>query len=59
MVEIVNLRKIRKAKVRAAAADEAAANRARHGRTLAERERDRMEQAQARRTLDGAKKDPP
>ncbi len=58
MVEIINLRKIRKAKDRAEQADTAAENRARHGRTLAERERDRAAAEQVRRALDGAKTDP-
>ena len=58
MVEIINLRKVRKAKDRAEKADTAAENRARHGRTLAERERDRAEAEAARRVLDGAKTDP-
>ncbi len=57
MGEIVNLRKARKAKLRAEAAEAAAVNRARHGRTLAERERERMEAEQARRVLDGAERE--
>lgn len=52
MAEIVNLRRARKAKLRQAASAEAAANRARHGRTAAERERERMLAEQARRLLD-------
>ena len=59
MGEIVNLRKARKAKARADAAIAAAGNRARHGRTAAERERDALEAEQARRALDGAKQDQP
>ena len=55
MVEIVNLRKHRKAKQRAEQASEAAENRIRHGRTLAERDRDRETAEQARRTLDAKK----
>ena len=58
MVEIINLRKVRKAKDRAGQADTAAENRARHGRTLAERERDRAAAEQARRALDNAKTGP-
>jgi hypothetical protein len=58
MGEIVNLRQVRKDKARIEKSAEAAANRARHGRTLAERERDRLEEERARRTLDGAKHDP-
>jgi hypothetical protein len=55
MGEIVNLRKARKAQARLKAASEAAANRARYGRTAEERERERLEAEQARRRLDGAK----
>ncbi len=57
MGEIVNLRKARKAKARAEAAETAAENRARHGRTLAERARERKETEQAKRSLDGAKQE--
>ncbi len=57
MGEIVNLRKVRKAKARSQAAEAAAENRTRHGRTAAERARDALEAEQARRTLDGAKHD--
>ena len=55
MGEIINLRKARKAQARSADAAGAAENRARHGRTASERERERLEAEQARRTLDGAK----
>ena len=55
MGEVVNLRKVRKAKAREQASDAAAANRVRTGRTAAEREAARSLQAQARRILDGAK----
>ena len=54
MVEIINLRKARKDKLRTEKASDAAENRARHGRTRAERERERAEAEQARRVLDGA-----
>ena len=57
MCEIVNLRKVRKAKARKDAAEAAAENRTRHGRNAAERARDTLEAEQARRTLDGAKHD--
>jgi hypothetical protein len=57
MGEIVNLRKARKAQARLKAAAQAAGNRARHGRTAEERERERLEAEQARRRLDGAKQD--
>ena len=55
MAEIVNLRHARKRKVRAGQAAIAATNRALHGRTAAERERDRQEADRARRLLDGAR----
>ena len=58
MGEIVNLRKARKAKAKAEAAADAAANRALHGRSQAERDRQRLEEEQARRKLDGAKQEP-
>ena len=54
MGEIINLRKARKSKARAAETAEAAANRARFGRTLAERDRDRRETEKSARELDGA-----
>ncbi|MBB2204536.1 DUF4169 family protein [Gluconacetobacter takamatsuzukensis] len=54
MAEIVNLRQARKRRARADQAAVAAANRALHGRTAAERDRDRQEAERARRTLDGA-----
>ena len=57
VAEIINLRKLRKAKRRAESAAAAATNRVLHGRTTAERERQRLEQAQARQRLDGAKTD--
>ena len=57
MVEIINLRKARKGKVRAEKATEAAENRARHGRTRAERDREDAEAEQVRRVLDGAQLD--
>ena len=54
MVEIINLRKARKDKLRAGQADKAAETRVRHGRTASQRERDRLEAEQAARKLDGA-----
>ncbi len=59
MGEIVNLRRARRQRARTAAEAEAQANRARHGRTRAEREAERLEQVRARRALDGARKDEP
>ena len=54
MAEIVNLRLARKARDRNRAADQAAANRAKHGRTSAERKQQEMEQRRHDRTLAGA-----
>ena len=55
MAEIVNLNRARKARARTEAAASAAANRAKHGRTAAERERDERSEARRRALLDGAK----
>ena len=57
MAEIVNLNRARKAKARAEAEATAAANRAKHGRTAAEREREGLIEARRRALLDGAKLD--
>lgn len=57
MAEIVNLNRLRKARARADAAATAAANRARHGRTLAERAQDRLADARRDALLDGARRD--
>ncbi len=54
MVEIVNLNKARKRLLREAEQANAASNRVRHGRTRAERDRERQDTERARRTLDGA-----
>ena len=56
--EIVNLRKARKVKERADKQRRAAENRALHGRTKAERERDADAKVRVRRELDGAKRVP-
>jgi len=53
--EVVNLRAARKAKARAGAEVEAQANRAKFGRTKAERARDEREAERAARLVDGAK----
>ncbi|MEC9344924.1 MAG: DUF4169 family protein [Pseudomonadota bacterium] len=53
MGEIVNLNRIRKQKQRAATDAAAATNRARFGRTLAERKRDAREQDDRDRLLEG------
>ena len=57
MAEIVNLNRARKAKARTEAEATAAANRAKHGRTGVERERDGKTEARRRALLDGAKLD--
>lgn len=54
MTNVVNLRRVRKAKQRAEAETVAAGNRVRHGRTRGEREQDVLEADRARRLLDGA-----
>lgn len=53
MAEIVNLRQIRKRKARDDKELAAAQNRALHGRTKAERERDRKAEEKSRTVLDG------
>lgn len=57
MAEIVNLSRTRKAKRRSEAVATAAANRAKHGRTAAERARDERMEARRRALLDGARRD--
>jgi hypothetical protein len=55
MAEIVNLNRARTARPRTEAAAAAAANRAKHGRTPAERDREERAEARRRALLDGAK----
>lgn len=57
MAEIVNLNKARKALARAATEAKAAVNRAKHGRTKAEKAHDRAAEARRQALLDGAKRD--
>ncbi len=57
MAEIVNLNRARKAKARVDAAKQAEANRAKFGRTKAEREAEAAEQARRAALLDGAKRE--
>lgn len=57
MSEIVNLKRARKGKARAAAEQEAAANRLAHGRTKAEKEHTRAQANASERKLDGHKRD--
>jgi hypothetical protein len=59
MAEIVNLNRVRKAKARDAARQQAAANRAKHGRTAAERAREQEARARREAVLDGQRLDDP
>ncbi len=59
MAEIVNLRQERRKRERAAANAVAAENRIRHGRTKAERERDRLAAEKADHKLDGVRREEP
>lgn len=55
--DVISLSKARKARDKAAAEREAAANRARHGRTKAQKARDAAEEEQRRRLLDQARRE--
>ena len=57
MAEVVNLRLARKAKARVAAEDAAAQNRAKFGRTRAERTKVAAEVTSHDRALDGTKRE--
>ena len=57
MAEIVNLNRARKAKARVDATKQAEANRAKFGRTRAERDAETAEQARRAALLDGAKRE--
>jgi len=57
MAGIVNLNKARKARAKVEAGKQAEANRAKFGRTKAEKERDAAEQARRDARLDGAKRE--
>lgn len=57
MAEVVNLNKARKAKARAMKETTAAANRALHGRTKAQKQADAAEKAKRDALLDGAKRE--
>ena len=57
MAEIVNLNKVRKTRAQAEKADQAATNRAKHGRTKAEKQNDARTEARRRALLDGAKRE--
>src|SRR5262249_2144957 len=55
MADIINLRQARKHKQRAERAQQAAENRAKHGRTKGEKQRDAADADRVRRTVDHAK----
>jgi hypothetical protein len=57
MAEIVNLNKARKARAKIEAGQRAEANRAKFGRTKAEKDREAGEQARRDALLDGAKRE--
>jgi hypothetical protein len=57
MAEIINLRMARKARSRAQAEQQAAENRAKFGRTKAEKVKVRSEAEREARALDGAKRE--
>jgi hypothetical protein len=57
MGEIVNLRRVRKARARDQAEAQAAANRAAFGRTLADKQAGQAEIDRRARELDGARRD--
>jgi hypothetical protein len=57
MAEIINLNRARKARARADAAGKAEANRAKFGRTKAEKAAEAAEQARQDALLDGAKRE--
>jgi hypothetical protein len=57
MAEIVNLRRVKKARSRVAAAQEAAESRVRHGRTGAQKRADRMAEERRQAALDGVKRE--
>ncbi|MGQ0584047.1 MAG: DUF4169 family protein [Reyranella sp.] len=58
MVEIVNLKRVRKDKARRGRESEADANRRRFGRTKAEKTTDKDEKTRARQSLDGKRLEP-
>lgn len=58
MAEIINLRQARKTQQRRSAAQTASENRARHGRTKGEKQRDRLEAERLDQTVEGARRTP-
>lgn len=59
MAEIINLRMARKAKKRADAAQQAAENRAKFGRTKERKQQERMEAERTARTIESARREGP
>jgi hypothetical protein len=59
MSNVVNLNQARKRRARAAAEEQAAANRLKFGRTKAQKQRDAAETDEARRKLDRLRLEPP
>jgi len=57
MATPINLNKARKAKAKTAKLQQASENRAKHGRTKAEKVQDRAETVRLRKTVDDARKD--
>ncbi len=57
MAEIINLNRARKARVKVEAGDTAVANRAKHGRSKAEKERDKAEAERVVKLLDDSKRE--
>jgi Domain of unknown function (DUF4169) len=57
MGEVVNLNRMRKARTKAEASAQAAANRAKHGRSGAEKANDRRAEARRQALLDGARRE--
>lgn len=56
---VINMRLARKRKIREQAAQQAAENRVRHGRTPAQKQREQTEADEARRRLEQLRRDPP
>ncbi len=57
MGDVINLNRFRKARTRADQAQEADANRAKFGRTVADKARDEADAARRKALLDGAKRE--
>lgn len=55
MGDVINLRRVRKAKAKGAAEAQSAENRARHGRTTSEKKRDDSEAKRLAGIVDGAR----